>query len=164
MTEGASNNELLLALCRGDQEEELEKLLEEGNCNVNFTDGAGNTGAHYAAKTGSIGCLEVLVNHEEIDLDIQNTLEGNTPLHLAVQYANEDHDMAVAMVELLLAAGADPKIANRNKLTPIQLVNPKHTDIKKTLEEASAAYDLDDADIAHEDDDDYGDGSASEEE
>lgn len=62
-----------------------------------------------SAKTGSIGCLEVLVNHEEIDLDIQNTLEGNTPLHLAVQYANEDHDMAVAMVELLLAAGADPK-------------------------------------------------------
>jgi ankyrin repeat protein len=49
------------------------------------------------------------VNHDDIDLDIQNTLEGNTPLHVAVQYANEDHEMAVAMVELLLAGGADPK-------------------------------------------------------
>jgi ankyrin repeat protein len=49
------------------------------------------------------------VNHDDIDLDIQNTLEGDTPLHVAVQYANQDHEMAVAMVELLLAGGADPK-------------------------------------------------------
>jgi ankyrin repeat protein len=42
-------------------------------------------------------------------LDIQNTLEGETPLHLAVQYANQDHEMADAMVELLLLGGADPK-------------------------------------------------------
>lgn len=49
------------------------------------------------------------MNVEEIDLDIQNTLEGNTPLHLAVEYADQDHDMASALVELLLAGGADPK-------------------------------------------------------
>jgi ankyrin repeat protein len=36
-------------------------------------------------------------------------LEGQTPLHIAVQYANQDHEMALAMVELLLAGGADPK-------------------------------------------------------
>lgn len=63
----------------------------------------------YSVKAGSIGCLEVLVNHDEVDLDIQNTLEGETPLHLAVKYANEDHEMAEAMVELLLAGGADAK-------------------------------------------------------
>lgn len=62
-----------------------------------------------SAKAGSIGCLEVLVNHDDIDLDIKNTLEGQTPLHIAVQYANQDHEMALAMVELLLAGGADPK-------------------------------------------------------
>lgn len=60
-------------------------------------------------KTGSIGCLEVLVNHDEVDLDIPNTLQGETPLHLAVQYATQDHEMAAAMVELLLAGGADPR-------------------------------------------------------
>lgn len=38
----------MLSLCRNDQEEDLEKLLEEGNCDVSFTDGAGNTAAHYA--------------------------------------------------------------------------------------------------------------------
>jgi hypothetical protein len=38
----------MLALCRGDQEDDLEKLLDEGHCNVSFTDGAGNSAAHYA--------------------------------------------------------------------------------------------------------------------
>lgn len=51
----------------------------------------------------------MLVNHDDINLDIKNTLEGQTPLHIAVQYANQDHEMALAMVELLLAGGADPK-------------------------------------------------------
>lgn len=49
------------------------------------------------------------MNQDEITLDIQNTLEGETPLHLAVQYANQDHEMAAAMVELLILGGADPK-------------------------------------------------------
>ncbi|EPB86294.1 hypothetical protein HMPREF1544_06936 [Mucor circinelloides 1006PhL] len=163
MTEdqGAPANELMLSLCRNDQEEDLEKLLDEGNCDVSFTDGAGNTAAHYAAKAGSIGCLEVLVNHDDINLDIKNTLEGQTPLHIAVQYANQDHEMALAMVELLLAGGADPKIADRSKLTPIMLVNPKYQDIKEKLDEASVAIDLDDSDIANDDDVDDN-GSASE--
>ncbi|GAN01375.1 ankyrin [Mucor ambiguus] len=163
MTEdqGAPANELMLSLCRNDQEEELEALLGEGNCDVSFTDGAGNTAAHYAAKAGSIGCLEVLVNHDDIDLDIKNTLEGQTPLHIAVQHADQDHEMALAMVELLLAGGADPKIADRRKLTPIMMVNPKYQDIKEKLDEASVAIDLDDSDIANDDDVDD-DGSASE--
>lgn len=38
----------MLALCRGDQEEELEKLLDEGHVDLSFTDGAGNSAAHYA--------------------------------------------------------------------------------------------------------------------
>lgn len=38
----------MLSLCRGDQEEELESLLGEGQCDVSFTDGAGNSAAHYA--------------------------------------------------------------------------------------------------------------------
>ncbi|KAI8880992.1 ankyrin [Backusella circina FSU 941] len=167
MTEeqGASRNELLLALCRSDQEEELIELLENEECNVNYTDGAGNSAAHYAAKTGSIGCLEALVNEEDIILDIQNRLEGETPLHLAVKYADEDAEMADALVELLLAGGADPNIENRNKLTPIMLVNPKFQSIKDKLSQAAAGYEIDDADVVNEDDfEDEGDYSGSEEE
>lgn len=61
------------------------------------------------AKAGAIGCLEILVNLDDIELDVQNRLEGDTPLHKAVQYQTEDVEMATAMVELLLAAGADPR-------------------------------------------------------
>ncbi|EIE75901.1 hypothetical protein RO3G_00605 [Rhizopus delemar RA 99-880] len=82
---------------------------------------------------------------------------------MPVEYANQDHEMASALVELLLAGGADPKIQNRDKFIPIQLVNPKHSDIREKLEEASAAYEMDDADIVAEDEDDE-EGSASEEE
>lgn len=35
-------------MCRNDQEAELEQLLEEGDCSVTFTDGIGNSAAHYA--------------------------------------------------------------------------------------------------------------------
>jgi hypothetical protein len=34
------------------------------------------------------------------------------------------------------------RIENRNKLTPIMMVNPKFEDIKEKLEEATVAYDL----------------------
>ncbi|KAG2231256.1 ankyrin repeat-containing domain protein [Thamnidium elegans] len=165
--QGASPNEIMLALCRGDQEDELEVLLGKGECDVSFTDGAGNSAAHIAVKVGSIGCLEVLVNHDEVDIDICNTIQGETPLHLAVQYANNDHEMGAAMVDLLLAAGADPTIVDRNKMTPIMICNPKFKDILEMLEGARVAATVDDSDIAHDDEDDEegeGSGSGSEDE
>lgn len=148
--QGASKNEILLSYCRNDQEEELEQLLEEGGCDVNATDGVGYTAAHYAVKCGSIGCLEVLVNDDDVNLDIQDKLEGNTVLHLAVKYASEDYEMSKAMVELLILGGANINIADRHNMTPVMLVNPKHQDIKKLFEEANTASYLDDDDIAHD--------------
>lgn len=62
-----------------------------------------------SAKAGSIGCLELLVNLDDIDLNVKNRLEGDTPLHKAVQYQDEDLPMAIAMVEILLEGGADPR-------------------------------------------------------
>lgn len=62
----------------------------------------------YRAKHGALNCLEKLVNHDGIDLDIKNTVEGDTPLHKAVVY-DEDPEIALALVELLLEAEADPR-------------------------------------------------------
>ncbi|ORY91063.1 ankyrin repeat-containing domain protein [Syncephalastrum racemosum] len=150
-----ARNQLMLSLCRNDQEEQLAELVKESTVNANYKDGAGNTAAHYAANSGAIGCLEVLVNLDEIDLDIKNALEGDTPLHKAVQFQETDVPMAVAMVELLLAGGADPSILNRNKLTALQLVHPQNTALKELLEQGATSYQMDDSDIA--DDDAYGD-------
>ena len=62
-----------------------------------------------SAKGGSIECLEALVNLDDIDLDIKDHMEGNTPLHKAVEYQSKDVQVAECMVDLLLQGGADPR-------------------------------------------------------
>jgi ankyrin repeat protein len=62
----------------------------------------------YSARFGSLTCLEILVGVEGVDVNIQNKKEGNTPLHLAVQY-EEDPEVALSMVDILLDSGADPR-------------------------------------------------------
>lgn len=94
------------------------------------------------ANSGAIGCLEILVNLDEIELDVKNALEGDTPLHKAVQFQTTDVPMAEAMVELLLEGGADPSILNRNKLTPLQLVHPQNTALKELLEQGATSYQM----------------------
>ncbi|KAI8339211.1 ankyrin [Chlamydoabsidia padenii] len=160
--EGASPNELMLAACRNDSESTLEEIFEAGEYDIGFTDGAGNTAAHIAAKFGSLNCLELLVNLDDIDLDAKNRMDGNTPLHYAVEYQTKDPEYALAMVDLLIQGGADTKIENRRKETPAMLVLPRNKDISDLLNGSSANYQMDDADIAN-DDDDYGsdDGEAS---
>lgn len=61
-----------------------------------------------SARFGSLTCLEILVNVPGVDVNIQNENQGNTPLHLAVQY-EEDYEVAVSMVVILLDSGADPR-------------------------------------------------------
>ncbi|ORX54073.1 ankyrin repeat protein [Hesseltinella vesiculosa] len=151
--EGASNNELLMAACRNDQEDVVEEILEGGNFDVGYTDGAGNTAAHLAAKSGALGCLEHLVNLDDIDLNIKNRMEGYTPLHFAVEYQKEDVEMAIAMVDILLQGGSDPKIENRNKLTAAMMVQPQNKELKTLLSKAVRVDQFDEGDFA--DDLDY---------
>lgn len=61
-----------------------------------------------SAKYGSLSCLELLVTLKAIDLNMRDRIDQDTPLHKAVQY-KEDYDIAIAMVDQLLAAGADPR-------------------------------------------------------
>lgn len=61
-----------------------------------------------SARFGSLSCLELLLRVPGINLNLKNIKEGNTPLHLAVQY-NEDPEVALSMVDALLDAGADPR-------------------------------------------------------
>lgn len=60
------------------------------------------------AQFGSLNCLELLLKVPGININLQNNKEGNTPLHLAVQYT-EDPEVALSMVDALLDAGADPR-------------------------------------------------------
>lgn len=55
-----------------------------------------------------MSCLELLVTLKAIDLNMRDRIDQDTPLHKAVQY-KEDYDIAIAMVDQLLEAGADPR-------------------------------------------------------
>lgn len=41
-------DEQLMAACRNDQDDIVEEILESGNYDIKYTDGAGNTAAHLA--------------------------------------------------------------------------------------------------------------------
>lgn len=49
----------------------------------------------------------MIVDIPNVNVNLRNK-QGNTPLHLAVQY-EEDPEVAVSMVDILLDSGADPR-------------------------------------------------------
>ena len=102
---------------------------------LNLSCSDGNTLLHLAAwhKTPikednvrsvcKLPCVETmkLILHAGGDVNAVNT-EGNTPLHLAVQYKpaeTEDVEILREMLLLLLDIGADPKLENKNGQTPL---------------------------------------------
>lgn len=66
--------------------EEADKLVEDGSTfDINYKDGLGNTALHYAVKNTSITILDSLLSYDNADVDPQNRLEGDTPLHLVMR-------------------------------------------------------------------------------
>ncbi|CEI89389.1 hypothetical protein G6F70_005021 [Rhizopus microsporus] len=135
---GATNDDLMLAACRNDQDEMLEDILKEGDFDINYTDGLGDTACHYAAKFGAKNCLELLVHIPSIDLNRKNK-EGKTPLHLAVQY-DDDPDIALDMVDLLLNSGADPRVKDNQGSTILDHV--VNEDMRDLIEQSLAGYNM----------------------
>ncbi|KAJ7508420.1 ankyrin repeat-containing domain protein [Mycena galericulata] len=164
--QGASNNERLLAAARADNEELLLEVFEQGNFDINFQDGLGNTALHNAVSNGSTDVLEHILSHEECDVDPINRTEKATPLHLAVRL--EDLELRKYIVESLLDAGADTRIKDKNGDTVLDLLSADDADaeirtlIRKSQAQASVSQD----DVASDDDDEGGSadsGSGSDE-
>ncbi|KAI9308080.1 ankyrin repeat-containing domain protein [Cunninghamella echinulata] len=128
---GATDNQLIIAACTNDQEDWLDRLLAKGDFDINYTDDNGNTALHYCTKNGALNCLELLVLVGGIQINIKNNL-GNTPLHYAVQYADDTH-LALEMVSILLDNGADPRLKNKDHVTPLALVDETNEDMKDLL-------------------------------
>ncbi|KAI0079541.1 ankyrin [Panus rudis PR-1116 ss-1] len=160
-TEGASNNQRLLAAAREDNEELLLEIFEQGKFDINYQDGLGNTALHYAASHGSAVVLEHILSYEECDVDPINRLEGATPLHLAVKL--EDPELRRQIVESLLEAGADTSIKDKNGDRAIDLLAQSDTETRQLFRKAQAQASVAQYDVASDDDDDgEGDGSGSE--
>ncbi|KAK0533323.1 hypothetical protein OC842_002994 [Tilletia horrida] len=157
--EGANPNQRLLFAARTDNLEMLQEVLAlpAGAFDVNFADGLGNTALHYAAASASTSVLPALLE-EEVDVDLQNKLEGNTPLHEALRI--EDEDERAWIVDQLLEAGADPRIPNKEGDKPADCVSaatPAGQKLRDTLRHAEATAGIAISDVAQDDDDDEAD-------
>ncbi|KAH8119814.1 ankyrin repeat-containing domain protein [Phellopilus nigrolimitatus] len=160
-SDGASNNERLLAAARQDNEELLLEVFNEGNFDINFKDGLGNTALHYAVSQGSTDVLEHILEHEDCDVDPINRLEGATPLHLALKM--RDLELRNYIVESLLEAGADTTIKDKDGDTAVDLLRPGDSELRTLMRKSQAGNSVSKGDIANDDDDaDEGSGSESE--
>ncbi|GAN01088.1 ankyrin [Mucor ambiguus] len=139
--EKTTDNDLMLAACRNDIDDMLEDIFKEGDFDINHTDDLGDTALHYTARFGSLTCMELLLNVPNINVNLKNKKEGNTPLHLAVQY-EDDPEVALNMVDILIDAGADPRIQNSAKSTVEDYVVGRSDDMRDLIDRAVAGYDM----------------------
>ncbi|PAV22571.1 ankyrin [Pyrrhoderma noxium] len=162
-SEGASNNERLLAAARSDSEELLLEVLNGGDFDINFKDGVGMTALHYAASLGSTDVLEHILEQDECDVDPINRLEKATPLHLALRDL-KDPEVRSYVVKSLVEAGADCTIKDKNGDTAMDLLQPQDEELRRFIRKTQAQNSVSRGDIADDDDDEGSAGSGSESE
>ncbi|KAG0125818.1 ankyrin repeat-containing domain protein [Tuber indicum] len=166
--QGASLKELLLESARRNNTDLLEEVISEGaSCLTdllnNTRDGVGNTAVHLAAKNGSLEVLDLLLDQEGLEVDPLDRMEKETPLHKAVLCAKSREEGGLEVVEMLIDAGADPRIRNKAKQRPIDIVDPRDTELRVVLQKAEYLMTAG-GDIVPESDDEGDGGSASDSE
>ncbi|KAK9464521.1 ankyrin repeat-containing domain protein [Lipomyces arxii] len=141
--EGAKPSEILIEASRRNNIDLLQELLSitpsAGDLINTAVDALGNSALHIAALNGSYECLDMLLDIEGVEVDPKNRLEENTPLHCAVMYSEEEPEHAVAIVDMLLDAGSDPRIRNKLKDKPIDLVPTTNPELRRMLQGAEMA-------------------------
>ena len=91
--------------------------------------------------------LDHLLDQEDVEVDPVDRMEGDTPLHKAVRWANANWDeddrqqreAGVLLVELLIDAGADARVRNKGKLKAVELVDPRNSVLRLVLQKAEYA-------------------------
>ena len=115
------------------------------------------------ANTAAVEVIDMLLDQEGLEIDEIDRMEQDTPLHKAVRYVNSlEKDVwphGQSIVAMLLDAGCDPRIRNKAKLKPVELVDPRNTELRSLLQKGEFAMQAG-GDIV-EDDDDGPAGSAS---
>ena len=130
---------------------------------VNLSIGAYVTGQRADCAVDDV--LDILLDQEGLEIDEIDRMEQDTPLHKAVRYVNslDKAEWAGAghpIVEILLDAGCDPRIRNKAKLKPIELADPRNTELRSILQKGEFAMQAG-GDVVEEDEDEGPTGSAS---
>ncbi|KAM8784487.1 LOW QUALITY PROTEIN: ankyrin repeat domain-containing protein 53 [Rhynchonycteris naso] len=82
------------------------------------TDNKGFTAIHFAARSGKLECLQVLVEEYNFPVDLP-TNNGQTPLHLVIH--RENKTMVLPCIHYLLKHGAALNTQTSNGSTPLHL-------------------------------------------
>lgn len=83
--------------------------------------------------------LDHILDKEDVEVDPVNRQFGDTPLHSAVRYSLTEPEHGAFIVEMLIDAGADPRIKNKNNQKPIDLASSTNTELIDTLQGAEFA-------------------------
>ncbi|KAH8085686.1 hypothetical protein HD553DRAFT_310039 [Filobasidium floriforme] len=163
VVEGASPNEQILSAAKEDNEELFLEAIEQEH-DINHQDGLGNTALHYAIIYASTTVLDHILEHDQCDVDLQNKLQRDTPLHLAVKIEENGREgLREYLVQQLVDAGASPMIRDRHSLRPIDLLPPPppgrtdNSEVRALLRRAEAELQLGggagkNSDVADDDD------------
>jgi ankyrin repeat protein len=99
----------------------IDALIEAGN-DVMVADKNGVTPLHFAARFRNIAAVvELIANGAEVNAACKRS--GSTPLHRAVYFtgapgtAGKEKER-LAIIELLIGAGASPRVRNKSGNTP----------------------------------------------
>ncbi|KAJ6258371.1 hypothetical protein Dda_6411 [Drechslerella dactyloides] len=151
--QGATPKELLLEACRRNNLELLHEVLEGPACTPDFLNESrnslGETALHIAVNYGNYEILDTLLDQEGLEVDPETVRDADTPLHFAARYTVTDGEVGAHMVELLVDAGADPRLKNRGLQKPMDLVDPACPDVREALRNAELTI-IVQADLARE--------------
>ena len=108
-----------------DQRRRLVNLLKAG-ADIHASDKNGVTALHHAVRFRSPTAVATLIEHGA-NINQVCRRSGSTPLHRAVTQTGAPgtagrSQAAIEIIRLLLAAGADPSIANKSGKTPADYV------------------------------------------
>ena len=165
-SQGAKPSELVIEACRRNNVDLLKEVIE--GCTTSeaatklLNDSKSVLGSHAYHEAASRGncmdhpnstqytsfglthptdeIIDYLLDQEGFECDPLNKREGDTPLHSAVRWANEqgkeNHAFAIQLIEMMLEAGSDPRIRNKAKLKAADLVNPSNKELREAIQKA----------------------------
>nr|OQO20683.1 hypothetical protein B0A51_11043 [Rachicladosporium sp. CCFEE 5018] len=148
--DGASPKEQLFEACRRNNTSLLQNLLSTPPFSsapkkiASFlnttTSPLGASALHIAAAHGSYETLDLLLDQEGLEIDHTEPREGDTALHCAVRWCNsqgpQGWEEGKGVVEILVDAGCDPRIRNKARLRPVELLDPRCGEVREVLQRA----------------------------
>ncbi|KAI1263757.1 ankyrin repeat protein [Xylariaceae sp. FL1019] len=144
VVEGASVKERLVEACRRDNVDLLNEIISQCKSDTEITDLLNNTTSvmgnhlyHEAALQGNYDIIDTLLDQPDFECDPINRVEGDTPLHSAIRWINSkpaEREFGNQLVEMMLEAGSSTRVKNKNRLTPIMLVDPGNQALRKLIQ------------------------------